>query len=484
MGLSALSISTHLSNKRVRLRRGAEISGWLFLFVVAGATYLWAAFSKSWSSVPIFAGTLFLVVGLGTLWDRTIVGRPLLNSRTVVLAGVLFWLLLDPLLMRKGLDDFTPEVLVTALLYAAGFIVAVWLGYLIKPLAIVKRFFSSTPAQTNDDLLFVVTVAIYVISIVPLITAANSVSELWRLLLAGYSPDVDVAWRRGMLGSQQDFFKSIARLLQLSIPFLGTYLISRKLVVWKKLLLGSMILSLLMITFFGGERRLFAFVVLGPLSYVFFTTSTKVLKRRLPIFAVLVLLLFWGMQAQLQFRSGGFYNFDATAVESNPFEMHRDNNFYWFATAVDTMPNTYEYTNEWIFLQIFTHPIPRFLWPQKPFATGFPFVQWEDTGASLSISLVGELYISQGIFGIILGGLVYGWLARNWDTLRPHLDKGSASGLIYSLGLTLLLIGVRSFGDIVLNWYVLALVILLVRNLGIKRSRAGVRAISYGAATS
>src|SRR5438045_1110340 len=103
MELRVRSISTHLSNKRVRLRRGAEISGWLFLFVGAGATYLFAAFSESWSSIPIFAGSLFLVVGLGSLWDRVIVGRPLLNSRTVVLFGVLFWLLLDPLLMRKGL---------------------------------------------------------------------------------------------------------------------------------------------------------------------------------------------------------------------------------------------------------------------------------------------------------------------------------------------------------------------------------------------
>src|SRR2546423_2174833 len=159
MDLSLRLIRRPFAVKGARMRRGAEISGWVFLFVFAGATYLFAAFSKSWSSIPIFTGSLFLVVGLGTFWDRIIVGRPLLNSRTVVLGGVLFWLLLDPLLMRKGLDDFAPEVIITALLYAAGFIVAVWLGYLIKPLALVKRFFSNTPAQTNDELLFVVTVA-------------------------------------------------------------------------------------------------------------------------------------------------------------------------------------------------------------------------------------------------------------------------------------------------------------------------------------
>ena len=175
------------------------------------------------------------------------------------------------------------------------------------------------------------------------------------------------------------------------------------------------------------------------------------------------------MQAQVQFRSAGFYEFDAAKVESNLLEMHRDNNFYWFSMAVDTMPSTYEYTHEWIFLQIFTHPIPRFLWPEKPYSTGFPFVQWEDVGASLSISVIGELYVSQGIFGIILGGLIYGWLARHWDSLRQFIRKGSATGLIYSLGLTLLLIGVRSFGDIVLNWYILALLIIVLRYLGLRR---------------
>jgi oligosaccharide repeat unit polymerase len=482
MELTVRSIRADLSARSIRVRRGAEIAGWLFLFVLAGAVYLFATSGKSWIWVPIFTSSLFLVVGLGTLWDRMMIRRPLLNSRTVVLCGVLFWLLLDPLLMREGVDDFAPDVVLTALLYAGGFLVAVWLGYLIRPIPMVKRFFSSTPEQTNDNLLFAVTVAIYLISTVPLITAASSIGDLWRLLLAGYSRDVDVAWRRGMLGDQQAFFKSIARLLQLSIPFLGTYLISRKLVAWKKILLGSMILSLLMVTFFSGERRVFAFVVLGPLSYLFFTTPIRVLKRRLPIFLGLMLLLFWMMQAQVQFRSGGFYNFDATAVESNPLEMHRDNNFYWFATAVNTMPNMYEFTNEWIFLQVFTHPVPRFLWPGKPYSAGFPFVQWEEIGASLSISVVGELYISQGIFGIVFGGLVYGWLARNWDEFLPYLGKRNASGLIYSLGLTLLLIGVRSFGDIVLNWYVLALVILLVRNLGVKRLRAAIPMVSYGAA--
>jgi oligosaccharide repeat unit polymerase len=453
-----------------RSKRGAEIAGWLFLFGVSGAIYLAAAADNTWFWVPIFAGSLFMVVVLGILWDWIILRRPLLNARTIVLCGVLYWLLLDPLLMRSGIDDFHPPDVLRALLYAAIFIVTVWFGYFVtRPLGPVTRFFSRIPHRTNDDLVFFATVTIYLISILPLITATNSLSDLWRLLLAGYSSDVDVAWRRGMLGGGQDFLRSLARLLQLTIPFLGTYLIARRLAFWKKVVVGAMTLSLFLVIFFSGERRVLALIVLGPLGYAFFSTPGKTLKRWAPAFVLFLLALFWVMQAQVQFRSAGFYDFDATKVESNVLEMHRDNNFYWFTMAVDTMPSTYEYTRDWIFLQIFTHPIPRFLWPEKPYSTGFPFVQWEDIGASLSISVVGELYVSQGVFGIIVGGLIYGWMAKHWDSMRQFIREGAATGLIYSLGLTLLLIGVRSFGDIVLNWYIMAILIVVLRYVGVRR---------------
>lgn len=455
---------------RLTASRAALFAGWLFLFGVSGGVYLIAAADNTWVWVPIFAASLFVVVTLGVLWDWVILRRPLLNARTVIMLGVLYWLLLDPLLMRSGIDDFSPGVVLQTLLYAAVFIVAVWFGYLIsRPLRPVTGFFSRIPSETNDDVVFIVTVAIYLISVLPLITATHSVTDLWRLLLAGYSPDVDAAWRRGMLGDGQDFLKSVARLLQLTIPFLGTYLIARRLAMWKKAVVAIMSLSLFLVIFFSGERRILALIVLGPLGYAFFSTPNRTLKKWAPAFVLLLLALFWVMQAQVQFRSAGFYDFDVAKVESNILEMHRDNNFYWFAMAVDTMPSTYEYTHEWIFLQVFTHPIPRFLWPEKPYTTGFPFVKWEDIGASLSISVIGELYMSQGVFGIVLGGLIYGWIARHWDSLRQFIRKGSATSLIYSLGLTLLLIGVRSFGDIVLNWYILAILIFVLRYLGVRR---------------
>src|SRR6185503_20374952 len=91
-----------LSSAPARSRSGAEIAGWLFLFGISAAIYLVASANNTWIWVPIFTGSLFMVVALGILWDWVILRRPLLSARTVILCGVLYWLLLDPLLMRSG----------------------------------------------------------------------------------------------------------------------------------------------------------------------------------------------------------------------------------------------------------------------------------------------------------------------------------------------------------------------------------------------
>jgi len=443
---------------------------WLLLFGVGGVIYFWSRGNNTWPFVTVFVSSLFLLVLLGIAWEWVLTRRTPINARNAILLGVLFWLLLDPLLMREGVQEFSPDVVLTALLYSGIFMALVCLGYAAPPISGVKRFFRGVTGQTNDNRVFWLTLVIYLLGMIPLIYASGgSVSELWRQLLAGYSPDIDVGWRRGMLGDQQDFLKSITRLLQLTVPFLGTYLLFQTLATWKKLLIVLMTLSLLLIIFFSGERRVFALIVLGPLLYSFFSLAKNVRKKWTPAFLMLALLLFWLMQAQVQFRAAGFYDFDARSVEGNPLEMHRDNNFYWFATAVDTMPNTYEFTNDWVFPQVLTHPIPRFLWPGKPYTVGLPFVQWEDIGASLSISIVGELYVGQGLLGIVVGGFIYGWLARNWDQLQDTSAGKQPVNLAYCLGLTLLLIGVRSFGDIVVNWYVLLLVVLALRYSGLRR---------------
>ena len=79
---------------------------------------------------------------------------------------------------------------------------------------------------------------------------------------------------------------------------------------------------------------------------------------------------------------------------------------------------------------------------------------------SLAITAVGEAYMSFGWTGIVVGGLLFGWLAKFWSQLAAH-DYGLAGSVLYSIGAMTLMIGTRSFIELVLLaypigcWYVL-----------------------------
>lgn len=440
-----------------------EFALWLFIFSGIAALFIFAQFDSSWSIVRVFAISIFVAVITIILFDWIIHKRSVLNSRNIILGGVLFWILLDPLLMREGIDEFLPEVVLWALFYVVVFIGAVLVGYSIPPYRGILRFFSRFGDVQKHTALLLTFFIIYIISIIPLIILSRgSIDYFWRLLLAGYSPQVELGWRRGMLGDERDFLISLISLIRLSIPFFGVWILRKGHYSWvQKWTVTIMVVSVLMFVYFSGSRRIFAFVMIGPLFYIYLSFLPKMRRRWIIAFLAVPMFLLWLMQSQAQFRAIGFYEFNPNVIEINPIQMHRDNNFYWLLMAVDLIPKDYDFTGEWFFLQLFIHPIPRFLWPGKPFTAGLPFISWSEAGSTLSTSVVGDLYIAQGVFGIILGGLFYGWAARTWDQLQPLAVKGNIITVIYCLGLALLLLGIRSFWDIVSSWYVLGLVVLV-----------------------
>jgi len=119
-------LRTNLSVPKFRTNRTAEVAGWLFLFGAAGIVYFFAQANNTWPWVKAFVAALFLVVILGIGWEWVLSRRSPANSRNAILAGVLFWLLLDPLVWREGIDEFSPDVIVRALLYAGIFIAAIY----------------------------------------------------------------------------------------------------------------------------------------------------------------------------------------------------------------------------------------------------------------------------------------------------------------------------------------------------------------------
>jgi hypothetical protein len=70
-------------------------------------------------------------------------------------------------------------------------------------------------------------------------------------------------------------------------------------------------------------------------------------------------------------------------------------------------------------------------------------------GLTLSISVVGELFMAGGLLAVLLGGLLYGWIAGCLTSLVSR-TPGHASLLVFSLGALALFVGVRSMIELVL----------------------------------
>ena len=103
-------------------------------------------------------------------------------------------------------------------------------------------------------------------------------------------------------------------------------------------------------------------------------------------------------------------------------------NFDFLAYILWVVPErsrTYTYFTQ--YLQLFTEPIPRILWPDKPVGSPIKLVNLNDHGnfVGLTNSLAGDGWMSGGWIGMIftmgLVGLAFGYIHRRlWREIKPY----------------------------------------------------------------
>jgi oligosaccharide repeat unit polymerase len=95
---------------------------------------------------------------------------------------------------------------------------------------------------------------------------------------------------------------------------------------------------------------------------------------------------------------------------------------------IDGMPGRLDWLLGQTPLALFTMPIPRVFWPEKPLPATGPFTEaflpgvYESSGTTIPPGIFGEWYMNFGTLGVLFGlagfGVLFGRLATRWRRRR------------------------------------------------------------------
>lgn len=259
-------------------------------------------------------------------------------------------------------------------------------------------------------------------------------------------------WQRGQLGGW-DAFRDFLANFGLIIPTL-TVILAVIEGSWSRFpVIAGLVCSAINVVFVaqGGGRRVLVATV-GAAALTWLCAKRRQLRPEYYIYiAVIAIVAVFLLEIVLAQRNEGFREF---SYEQSEFHgVHVDDNFTTLSQTLRVIPAESDYVGFQYVWYVAVRPIPRVIWSNKPLNMGFDLAQHlGKRGVALTLSIVGEAYMSFGWLGIALCGLLFGWLARMWSQLLER-DYGVVGVAIYGLGTMALFIGVRSLMELVLMSY-------------------------------
>lgn len=191
---------------------------------------------------------------------------------------------------------------------------------------------------------------------------------------------------------------------------------------------------------FGWNRGSFIIILFALGMLYFFYNPNK--KKKIFIFFIFLLVVF-----QFTGRNRGglsFYQFDSLDLS----------NFESLSFIIKNVPyNTGSLTYFTQYLQLFTEPIPRILWENKPIGAPIKYFNLMDYGnvTGLTNSLIGDGWMSFKYIGVILMLFFTGYICGK---IHMNLLKNASNNLylfLYSLNVPLLIYWFRDGGILILK---------------------------------
>lgn len=411
----------------------------------------------------LFYPALVMSVGLATAPFVSALRHPktLLRGECLLSLAPIYWLLLDLLQGVYGLQDITADQVRTAFLGIGIFVVVVWLAAARRSWRLPKVLISSVSQEFSINTYFALAIACFVIGMLNFAVPCNfNVFEMVHYL---GQERWAAPWGRGQLGGWDAFLDHLQYFGYL-LPVL-TVVIGRRLGVRNVRTLICVGLSVVVALFLAqsGSRRVIG--VVGGMALVLWVLDQQRLRIKhllTTVFAIVALLV--TLQLMLEYRTVGLgVLVGAGEVPSGRFEKRQileeqhlrvDDNFYRLCQIIQLIPAQYPFVYHKYLIYVIVRPIPRVLWPGKPIDPGFDLpTALGVEGLSLSYSVIGELYMSLGLFGVALGGWLYGRIASTASGLLARCRTQGAL-VIYSIVVMALFSGMRSILELILVSYV------------------------------
>jgi oligosaccharide repeat unit polymerase len=334
------------------------------------------------------------------------------------------------------------------------FVTAVWVSACFRPWRVSEIIVRSVSREFTSNTYFVLSFVAFIIGMLRFAIAC-SFNPIEMFYWVGQNRWA-APWVRGQIGGWDAFLDHLQYFGYL-LPAL-TAIIARRVGWYNVRTVLSSGLTLIMAIFLAqnGGRRIIG-VIFGMAIILWILTQKRLRVRHILILGIALGVLLVSLQVMLEYRNVGlgalFQQKEAEAVLIQE-HLRVDDNFYRMCQVIQFIPESYPYVYHKYLIYVFVRPIPRVFWPGKPIDPGFDLSSaLGDKGVTYSCSVIGELYISAGFFGIALGGFLYGRLSSMVNQL---LTQGRTLGafLIYSAFSMALFSGMRSMLELVLVSYV------------------------------
>jgi oligosaccharide repeat unit polymerase len=410
--------------------------------ILCGLAATWAALPDG-SAVSIFAAAA-IGVGLSLTFSTAVEATGGIRSiiRTdILMLWVLYGLTFLEYLFPQADDNVVlPATATNGTLAALCGFAGLAVGRHLVPWRTKSKFASFPEVQPRSIfVLFVIATALGYLHIA--IAVQFDPLEMLRQMLL---PRFEQSWGRGRYGTEAyAILVEIGALIYLIPPLAGLILARSPDFSTMKKLVVAITTSL---TFFygltGGTRSVLAvYVITFFAAYVLNGPKIKLWRLGLQG-AIIVFFLLVASSWMLEFRNVGIEK--ASLTERSRDTVYIDHNMAVISELTNAFPGVYDYLGFEIPYIALIHPIPRILWPGKPEGLSVSVESVMGTSqATIASTFIGEGYMSGGMWGVLLAGVLFGAGAEMWNRVGRDVRSPFAQ-LLYASGFFCAVIGMRS----------------------------------------